>query len=85
MFISASGDIRVQKDNYLDFEVDPHMQLVVLGDSGLQTAYCRVSITLLDINDNAPQFEHSSYKTSVWEGQVLNTYIMQVNYIEKSI
>ncbi|XP_078800590.1 protocadherin-23-like isoform X2 [Oryzias latipes] len=73
-----TGDIRVQKDNYLDFEVDPHMQLVVLGDSGLQTAYCRVSITLLDINDNAPQFEHSSYKTSVWEGQVLNTYIMQV-------
>lgn len=78
MFVSALGDIRVQKDNSLDFEVDPHMQLVVLADSGLQTAHCRVSVTLLDINDNAPLFEHNSYRTAVWEGQVLNTYIMQV-------
>uniref|UniRef100_A0A3Q4GQG2 Protocadherin-16 n=1 Tax=Neolamprologus brichardi TaxID=32507 RepID=A0A3Q4GQG2_NEOBR len=54
-----TGEIRVQKDNSLDFEVNPHIQLVVLADSGLQTAHCRVSITLVDINDNAPQFEHS--------------------------
>ncbi|XP_075318484.1 protocadherin-23 [Odontesthes bonariensis] len=73
-----TGEIRVQKDNSLDFEVSPQIQLVVLADSGLQTAYCRVSITLLDINDNAPLFEHSSYRTSVWEGQVHSTYIMQV-------
>uniref|UniRef100_I3JVC6 Protocadherin-16 n=1 Tax=Oreochromis niloticus TaxID=8128 RepID=I3JVC6_ORENI len=73
-----TGEIRVQKDNSLDFEVNPHIQLVVLADSGLQTAHCRVSITLVDINDNAPQFEHSSYRTAVWEGQVHNTYIMQV-------
>ncbi|KAM9769368.1 protocadherin-23 [Menidia menidia] len=73
-----TGEIRVQKDNSLDFEMSPQIQLVVLADSGLQTAYCRVSITLLDINDNAPAFEHSTYRTSVWEGQVHNTYIMQV-------
>lgn len=73
------GEIRVQKDNALDFEASPQIQLVVLADSGMQTAHCRVIITLLDINDNAPQFEHSSYRTSVWEGQVRNTYIMQVH------
>uniref|UniRef100_A0A3P8RIE3 Protocadherin-16 n=1 Tax=Astatotilapia calliptera TaxID=8154 RepID=A0A3P8RIE3_ASTCA len=55
-----TGEIRVQKDYSLDFEVNPHIQLVVLADSGLQTAHCRVSITLVDINDNAPQFEHSN-------------------------
>lgn len=68
----------MQKDNSLDFEVSPHIQLVVLADSGLQTAHCKVSITLLDVNDNMPVFEHSSYRTAVWEGQVHNTYIMQV-------
>ncbi|XP_040892286.1 protocadherin-23 [Toxotes jaculatrix] len=73
-----TGEIRVQKDNSLDFEVTPQIQLVVLADNGLQTAHCRVSITLLDINDNAPLFEHSGYRTAVWEGQVHNTYIMQV-------
>ncbi|XP_041641522.1 protocadherin-23 [Cheilinus undulatus] len=73
-----TGEIRLQKDNSLDFEVSPQIQLVVLADSGLQTAHCRVSISLLDVNDNAPVFEHSSYRTAVWEGQVHNTYIMQV-------
>uniref|UniRef100_A0A3B5A2G2 Protocadherin-16 n=1 Tax=Stegastes partitus TaxID=144197 RepID=A0A3B5A2G2_9TELE len=65
-----TGEIRVQKDNSLDFEVSPEIQLVVLADSGLQTAHCRVSISLQDVNDNAPQFEHSGYRTAVWEGQV---------------
>lgn len=58
--------------------MSPHIQLVVLADNGLQTAHCRVSIDLLDVNDNAPVFEHSSYRTAVWEGQAHNTYIMQV-------
>lgn len=69
----------MQKDNSLDFEVSPQIQLVVLADNGLQTAHCRVSISLLDMNDNAPVFEHGNYRTAVWEGQVHNTYIMQVD------
>ncbi|XP_040001752.1 protocadherin-23 [Xiphias gladius] len=73
-----TGEIRMQKDNSLDFEVSPQIQLVVLADNGLQTAHCRVSITLLDINDNMPLFERSSYRTAVWEGQVHNTYVTQV-------
>ncbi|XP_061575163.1 protocadherin-23 [Cololabis saira] len=73
-----TGEIRLQKDRSLDFEASRQIQLVVLADGGLQTAHCRVSITLLDINDNAPLFDQSSYRTSVWEGQVHNTYIMQV-------
>ncbi|KAM9362525.1 protocadherin-23 [Symphorus nematophorus] len=73
-----TGEIRVQKDNSLDFEVSPQIQLVVLAESGLQTAHCRVAISLLDMNDNAPVFEYSNYRTAVWEGQAHNTYIMQV-------
>lgn len=73
------GEIRVQKDHALDFELSPHIHLVVLADNGLQTTHCRVSISLLDVNDNAPRFEYSSYRTAVWEGQAHNTYIMQVD------
>ncbi|KAM3623277.1 uncharacterized protein V6R79_009482 [Siganus canaliculatus] len=73
-----TGEIRVQKDNSLDFELSPEIQLVVLADNGLQTAHCRVSIVLQDVNDNAPAFERSSYRTAVWEGQALNTYVTQV-------
>uniref|UniRef100_A0A8C5DX71 Cadherin domain-containing protein n=1 Tax=Gouania willdenowi TaxID=441366 RepID=A0A8C5DX71_GOUWI len=68
----------VLRDNSLDFEVSPKIHLVVLADNGVQTAHCIVSITLLDVNDNHPKFEQSSYRTAVWEGQVHNTYIMQV-------
>ncbi|KAM9857018.1 protocadherin-23 [Aulostomus maculatus] len=73
-----TGEVRVQKDNSLDYEAGPQIELVVLADNGLQEAHCRVSISLLDVNDNAPMFEHSGYRTAVWEGQVRNTYIMQV-------
>ncbi|MEQ2195050.1 hypothetical protein XENOCAPTIV_006726, partial [Xenoophorus captivus] len=75
---SRAGEIRVQKENSLDFEVCPHIQLVVLAEDGLYTAYCRVSIVLLDVNDNTPLFELSSYRTAVWEGQVRTTYVTQV-------
>ncbi|XP_076001821.1 protocadherin-23 [Genypterus blacodes] len=74
-----TGEIRVQTDDALDFEQSGRIQLVVLADNGLQAAaHCRVSISLLDINDNAPVFERSNYRTAVWERQVHNTYVMQV-------
>lgn len=84
-FFSHPGEIRVQKDNSLDFEVSPQIHLVVLADNGLQTAPCRVSISLLDVNDNAPVFEHSNYRTAVWEGQLHNTYIMQVETMKTEV
>ncbi|CAL9699946.1 unnamed protein product [Knipowitschia caucasica] len=73
-----TGEIRVQKDNSLDYELGASVRLVVLADSGQQSTHCVVSISLQDVNDNTPQFEHSSYRTAVWEGQPRNTYVMQV-------
>lgn len=72
------GEIRVQRDSSLDYELSPQMELVVLADNGLQTTHCRVCVNLLDVNDNTPVFDHGSYRTAVWEGQVHNTYVMQV-------
>ncbi|XP_019718122.1 protocadherin-16 [Hippocampus comes] len=75
---SHTGEIRVRKDNTLDFETNPRMELVVLAEKGRRTAHCKVDVTLRDVNDNAPIFEHDVYWTAVREGQVRNTYVMQV-------
>ena len=77
-FLPPPGEITVQKPRGLDFEEGRLTQLVVLADSGMETAHSRVAITLKDVNDNAPLFDYAYYRTAVWEGQVHNTYIMQV-------
>ncbi|KAI2668551.1 Protocadherin-23 [Labeo rohita] len=57
------------------FTINP---ITVLAKNRHQTAYAKVAINLQDINDNAPVFKQSYYRTSVWEGQIHNTYVMQV-------
>ncbi|XP_045072088.1 protocadherin-23-like [Coregonus clupeaformis] len=74
-----TGDITVWDQASLDYEANRKVHLVVLADGGpLRTAHCRVTVTLQDVNDNAPAFEQGYYRTAVWEGQVHNTYVMQV-------
>ncbi|XP_077426879.1 protocadherin-23 isoform X2 [Vanacampus margaritifer] len=73
-----TGEIRVAKDNALDFETSPRVELVVLAENGRRTAHCKVVVTLQDANDNAPVFQRDAYRTAVWEGLVRNTYVMQV-------
>ncbi|KAJ8335644.1 hypothetical protein SKAU_G00389860 [Synaphobranchus kaupii] len=73
-----NGDISVKDESRLDFEEKRRVHLVVLADNGRQTAHCRVTIALQDVNDNPPAFEQRYYKTAVWEGQIHNTYVMQV-------
>lgn len=73
-----AGDISVNKETSLDFEKKKDVRLVVLADNGHETTHCVVVVTLLDVNDNAPMFKQTYYRTAVWEGQAHNTYIMQV-------
>lgn len=75
---TSTGDIIVGEEKLLDFEVERKIHLVVLAENGQQTAYARVTITMQDVNDNAPVFKQSYYRTAVWEGQIHNTYVMQV-------
>ncbi|XP_067261327.1 protocadherin-23 isoform X2 [Chanodichthys erythropterus] len=73
-----TGDITVKEQRLIDFEVQFKIYLVVLAENGHQSAYARVAITLQDINDNTPVFKQSYYRTAVWEGQIHNTFVMQV-------
>ncbi|XP_030644108.1 LOW QUALITY PROTEIN: protocadherin-23 [Chanos chanos] len=75
---SRTGDITVRDQSLLDFEAQRKVHLVVLAENGQQTAHARLAVTLQDVNDNTPVFKQSYYRTAVWEGQLHNTYIMQV-------
>lgn len=62
----------------MDFEREREIHLVVLAENGRHSSHARVTVTLQDLNDNAPVFKQSYYRTAVWEGQIPNTYVMQV-------
>lgn len=75
---NKTGDITVKRAEFLDYEVRKKVHFAVLAGNGLTSAVCGVTVFIQDVNDNAPRFEQNYFKTSVWEGQVYNTYIMQV-------
>lgn len=76
-----AGDITVKDQSCLDYESNKRVHLVVLAENGQQTTYARVTVNLLDVNDNAPTFKQAYYRTAVWEGQIHNTYVMQVRTV----
>ncbi|MCI4394856.1 hypothetical protein PGIGA_G00173570 [Pangasianodon gigas] len=75
---SNTGDIIVRDQLLLDFEREREVHLVVLAENGRHSGHAKVTVTLQDVNDNAPVFKQTYYRTAVWEGQIPNTYVMQV-------
>ncbi|KAH0616047.1 hypothetical protein JD844_026842 [Phrynosoma platyrhinos] len=72
------GEITVKEADFLDYEVRGKVHFAVLAENGLTSTVCGVTVLIQDMNDNAPQFEQDYFKTSVWEGQASNTYIIQI-------
>ncbi|KAM8968719.1 protocadherin-23 [Sarcophilus harrisii] len=75
---SKTGELIVKEPIFLDFEVRNEMNLIVLAESDLYTTYCKVTVLVQDVNDNVPVFHPNTYQTSVSEGQIFNTQIIQV-------
>ncbi|KYO46298.1 hypothetical protein Y1Q_0021824 [Alligator mississippiensis] len=73
-----TGELRLKEPKFLDYEIKSKIHLTVLAGNGLTSALCGITVLIQDVNDNAPKFEQSYYKTSVWEGQIYSTYIMQI-------
>ncbi|XP_070614235.1 protocadherin-23-like [Erythrolamprus reginae] len=73
-----SGEITVKRTEFLDYEIRKEVHFSVVAENGMASAVCGVTVFLQDINDNAPQFEQSYIRASVWEGQVYVAYITQI-------
>ncbi|XP_023653219.2 protocadherin Fat 2 [Paramormyrops kingsleyae] len=79
-----SGEIRVNRR--LDREEVPHYSLTIQaadgGDPPLSTAV-QVTITVSDINDNAPTFSQISHNLFLQEGEPVGSGILQLTVIDK--
>ncbi|XP_067838374.1 protocadherin-23 [Heptranchias perlo] len=75
---SNTGEIVVKDSKFLDYEVRTKVHLVLLAENNHQTAHSMLTIIIEDVNDNQPRFEQNHYRTSIWEDQTRNTYVMQV-------
>ncbi|PZC83942.1 hypothetical protein B5X24_HaOG206691 [Helicoverpa armigera] len=75
--------IKVKDSSRLDYEVDDDNKRlfnfdIVTMANGVELSSARINIKLLDMNDNAPVFEQSSYKFNVPENATIGTKIGDV-------
>ncbi|XP_068133841.1 protocadherin gamma-C5-like isoform X24 [Hyperolius riggenbachi] len=69
-------------DKSLDREDKAEHTLILTATDGgdlPRSGSTQISVIVLDINDNAPVFDHSSYKISVLENTPLKTIILKLN------
>lgn len=69
-------------DKRLDRETIPRYNLsVTVADNGNQSSSQNLSVIVLDVNDNSPKFEPSSYRVNVTEnhaaGMLLNAELIE--------
>ncbi|XP_018410364.1 PREDICTED: protocadherin gamma-B2-like [Nanorana parkeri] len=73
-----NGSIKITKD--IDFEVTEEFKMTVEAkDSGGLAAQCKISIHIIDINDNAPEITITSVSTTVPENSPPDTIIALIN------
>ncbi|XP_053556199.1 protocadherin-23 [Bombina bombina] len=75
---SVTGEITVKNNTNLDFEVTEKMNIIISAQVGMHTAYCSVTVLIQDENDNYPVFQQNSHVTSLLEGLVFDTFVIQV-------
>ncbi|XP_055033344.2 protocadherin gamma-A6 isoform X4 [Misgurnus anguillicaudatus] len=66
----------------LDREMHPHLSLKLMavdGGNPQRSGSVNIDVTVLDVNDNAPQFNQTMYRASVMENAPRGTYITTVN------
>nr|XP_020655006.1 protocadherin beta-16-like isoform X2 [Pogona vitticeps] len=66
----------------LDREKEPQFQLILMavdGGTPQRTGTVQISINILDINDNSPQFTQSEYKVRIKENSLQGTLVSKVD------
>ncbi|XP_053097281.1 protocadherin gamma-C5-like isoform X9 [Pangasianodon hypophthalmus] len=72
-------------DKPLDREKQATHRLVLTAVDGgkpVRSGTCEVSVIVLDINDNAPQFEKSFYEANVAENELIGNDIIKVSAVD---
>ncbi|XP_041947686.1 protocadherin Fat 3 isoform X3 [Alosa sapidissima] len=69
----------------LDFEVNPYYRLTVRSTDTVTGARSEVDvdIAVLDVNDNAPIFEKSSYTATIAENSMISSAVLQILATDK--
>ena len=74
-----TGVVTLSADVHLDYESQSSYLLgVTATDGGNRQAYCLLSVTVLDENDNAPQFFMAEYEVSISHNATPGTYVVQM-------
>ena len=76
------GQYKLTTARRLDYEVETSSGvMVVCSDKGREplTTRVNISVSILDLNDNAPQFEQSRYQLSVPENKPPDFVVQQVS------
>ncbi|XP_059061183.1 fat-like cadherin-related tumor suppressor homolog, partial [Achroia grisella] len=74
--LRASGELYVARA--LDRELEPHYRLTVAATDGKFTAYTRVSVAVLDVDDNPPYCLRHRYYARLPEDAANGTRVMQL-------
>lgn len=71
------GEIRTRVP--LDRETKDYFEIVVMAkDSGGRSGFTTVSVTVIDINDNSPQFLSPRFSTAMYSNASSTTPVLQV-------
>lgn len=77
-------DLRIHLSKKLDRETRDHYKLVVMAtDGGIPqlTGSIEVDVTVIDANDNNPEFENSSYHVTVPEDAPVGSSLIKVGLL----
>ena len=75
---SSTGIIRSRPGFVIDFELQRYHLLVVTATDGQSTASANVSITVIDANDNVPEFEQLLYTVNISESAGVGSIVSTV-------
>ncbi|XP_030047622.1 protocadherin Fat 4 [Microcaecilia unicolor] len=77
---SSTGALTLAKN--LDYELNQKHDLTVSATDGgwvARTGYCRVTVNVIDVNDNAPVFSLEEYFPNVFENAPSGTAVIRLN------
>ena len=77
--VLKTTNVRIQRDT------TPEINLTVRASDGTRFGTTRVTITVLDVNNNSPVFEEKSYSATVNEDTPLMTSVLRVRATDKDV